>query len=388
MHVPGGLGPDEYVRASVKAGRRVGARGEGREFERPAEAAAFAAAFDHQSFPERPPRISAGSSEIVILDGDGRIVVVNQAWRETVVAYGFVLRNAGIGAPYADVACRFLPDLDRADLELSLRRLMSGSVDDLRHTYAIRTARGLRWRHVQVTPLSVGTAGRFVAIHDDLTELALTQEALQVTSEQLLTARDEERQRIAIELHDSTSQHLAAISLGLAKLRRASPKGGPATAAIDEIAKSLNEAVKETRVLSYLMKPRGLAQGGLVATVRQYLAGFAQRTGLEVDLEADVAVDRAAPALQHAALRIIQEALLNANRHAQARRVSVELAVANARLTVSVADDGRGMPSELGEPSFGVGIPGMHARAQQFSGRLAISSDESGTRVVATLPLV
>jgi signal transduction histidine kinase len=77
---------------------------------------------------------------------------------------------------------------------------------------------------VQITPLSVGTAGRFVAIHEDLTELALTQEALQATSEQLLTARDEERERIAIELHDSTCQHLAVINLGLERLRRVLPK--------------------------------------------------------------------------------------------------------------------------------------------------------------------
>src|SRR6185436_3245991 len=123
-------------------------------------------------------------------------------------------------------------------------------------TYAIQTARGPRWRHVQITPLAVGIAGRFVAIHDDLTDLALAQDAL--TSEQLLTARDEERQLIAIEQHDSTGQHLAAMNLGLAALRRALPPGGPGSAIIDEIAESLNEVVKETRVLSYLMKPRGL----------------------------------------------------------------------------------------------------------------------------------
>jgi signal transduction histidine kinase len=359
------------------------------KFYNPAELAGRppeAASFEERSSPERPPRVGAGSSEIVILDGDGLIVVVNQAWRAAIAAYGFVLRNAGIGAPYVDVACRFLPDLDRAALELSLQRLLSGGAEEVRHTYAIPTARGPRWRHVQITPLSVGTAGRFVAIHDDLTELALTQEALKVTSEQLLTVRDEERQRIALELHDSTLQHLAMISFGLAKLRRAAPRQ-LATAIIDDIAKSLNEAVKETRVLSYLLKPRGLAGNGLAATVRQFLEGFAQRTGLQVTLEADAAVDRTPPPLQHAALRIIQEALLNANRHAQARRVSVELAVDDTQLTVSISDDGRGMTSDRREPCLGVGIPGMHARAQQLSGELEIASDACGTRVVAWLPL-
>ncbi|MGH6909717.1 MAG: PAS domain-containing sensor histidine kinase, partial [Phenylobacterium sp.] len=332
------------------------------------------------------PRTAGGSSEIVILDADGVIVVVNQAWRATVAAYGFVLRNAGIGTSYVDVACRFLPDLDRAALEHSLQRLLSGLVEEVRHTYAIPTAGGPSWRHVQITPLSMGTAGRFVAIHDDLTELALAQEALKVTSEQLLNARDEERQRIALELHDSTLQHLAAINFGLARLRRASP-GKLATTILDTIATSLNEAVKETRVLSYLMKPRGLAGDGLAATVRQFLEGFAQRTGLQVTLEADVAVDGAPLPLQHAALRIVQEALMNANRHAQAERVSVELAVDKGLLTVSVADDGRGMTTADGDPCLGVGIPGMHARAEQLSGQLEILSDARGTRVEAWLPL-
>jgi signal transduction histidine kinase len=382
MHVlQGGLGPDKGVRAGGKVDD-LKPYNPARRAERRSKAAPF----QERSSPERAPRIGGGSSEIVILDGDGMIVVVNQAWRATIAAHGFVLRNAGIGAPYVDVACRFLPDLDRAALELSLRTLLSGAAEEVRHTYAIPTARGPRWRHVQITPLSVGTAGRWVAIHDDLTELALTQEALKVTSEQLLNARDEERQRIALELHDSTLQHLATISFGLAKLRRASSRQ-LATTIIDDIAKSLNEAVKETRVLSYLMKPRGLARDGLASTVRQFLEGFARRTGLQVTLEADAAVDRAPAPLQHAALRIIQEALMNANRHAQARRVSVELAVDDAQLTMSIADDGRGMTSGRREPCLGVGIPGMHARAQQLSGELEIASDACGTRVSAWLPL-
>jgi signal transduction histidine kinase len=134
------------------------------------------------------------------------------------------------------------------------------------------------------------------------------------------------------------------------------------------------------------MKPRGVAPNGLAATVRQFLEGFAQRTGLLVKLEVEAAVDRTSPALQHAALRIIQEALLNAKRHAQARHISVELSVDDKQLTVSIADDGRGMTSDRGDP-FWRGNPGMHARARQLSGGLEIASDARGTRVIAWLPL-
>ena len=225
-----------------------------------------------------------------------------------------------------------------------------------------------------------------IVLDSDQTELAMTQEAMRATSEKLLHARDEERERIAIELHDSTSQHLTAIGLGLTRLRMSSPHGGPGNAIIDDISRSLKEALKEIRVLSYLLEPRSLGQDGLSAAALQFLQGFARRTGLEVALEAGGTVDDVPLPLQHAALRIIQEALINASRHAQARRVSVEIGVEGSVLTVSVTDDGCGMRLDQGEPCLGVGIPGMRARAQQFSGRLAISSDESGTRIVAMLP--
>ena len=210
--------------------------------------------------------------------------------------------------------------------------------------------------------------------------------ALRAISAQVQAARDEERQRIAIELHDSTSQHLAAISLGLARLRRTS-RGRENLEVIDEIAYSLNEAVRETRALSYLMKPRGVGKSGLSASVLEFLEGFARRTGLEIALEAGGGVDGAPAHLQHAALRIVQEALLNTNRHAQATRVAVEMVIDDGLLKVSITDNGHGILSDHGGPRLGVGIPGMQARAEQFSGELAISSDETGTRVVALLPL-
>ncbi|HEY9217214.1 MAG TPA: sensor histidine kinase [Phenylobacterium sp.] len=213
------------------------------------------------------------------------------------------------------------------------------------------------------------------------------QAALPATSGELLAARDDERQRIAIELHDSTSQHLAAMSLALARLRHASRHDEAENAIIDEISALLNEVSKETRVLSYLMKPRSLGQNGLSASVLEFLEGFGRRTGLRVTLEAHESLNDLPAPLQYAAMRIVQEALLNANRHARARCVAVELAVKDGSLTVAVADDGCGMRSDRSAPSFGVGIPGMQARAQQFSGDVTISSDASGTRVEAKLPL-
>jgi signal transduction histidine kinase len=319
-----------------------------------------------------------------MLDADGRIVGVNEAWRRA-ADHADLGQDGDVGAFYVDAAARLFPDLDRSALEQDVKRLLSGAVDDVRLACAGQTVSGPGWRDVQIAPLALGEAGRFLAIHADQTQLATTQEALKATSEQLVSAKDDERRRIAMELHDSTCQHLVAIGFGVGRLRRARPEASEAI--LDEISQSLDEALKEIRVLSYLMKPRGLEEHGLSTTVLKYLEGFARRTGLKVSLTADGAVDSVARPLQHAALRIVQEALLNANRHARARRVAVELSVDEDLLTVSIADDGRGMGSGPAAPCLGVGIPGMRARAQQFLGELAISSDETGTRIVALLPL-
>ena len=174
--------------------------------------------------------------------------------------------------------------------------------------------------------------------------------------------------------------------MGLARLRRLSPH--PLNAElIHEMEISVKEAIKETRVLSYLMNPNGLARNGLIATAREFLEGFTRRSGLAVTLTAGGGVDAAPAPVQHAALRIIQEAVSNAYRHARARCASVELSCDDRLLVVTIADDGCGMTPAGGEPSLGVGIPGMHARAKQLSGQLEISSTARGTRVSAWLPL-
>jgi signal transduction histidine kinase len=332
--------------------------------------------------PVRAPGVGA-PAEIVLLDAEGVIVAVNQAWRATLKARGVAAANGGVGQAYVALARRFLPDLDEEGLTRSLAALTGGHAKLAQHAYAVETAKGPRWRQLQITPIEVGAEVCYVAIHEDLSELVRTQEALRRAAAELLTAQEDERQRIALELHDSTAQHLAALGLGVARLRRLT-KGRQGQAVLDEMAESLREAVKETRVLSYLMKPTGLVREGLVVTARQFVAGFTARTGLDARFQAMGPVDAAPAIVQHAAFRILQEALSNVYRHAGARRVEVILAGDGRELSVRVADDGRGMDRHGRD--IGVGIAGMRARAEQFAGRLEIASDEQGTRVEARLP--
>jgi signal transduction histidine kinase len=221
-------------------------------------------------------------------------------------------------------------------------------------------------------------------------ELARARRELGRISEQLLHVQEDERQRIAIELHDSTCQHLAVLSLGLARLKGLT-RGARRKEILEEMSLSLAEASKETRILSYLMKPNGLSREGLVATAGRFAEGFSRRTGLAVCFRVDGPVDAAAADVQHAAFRIVQEALANVHRHAEATSVDVELCLRDATLTVLVADNGLGFRHGHGgtsdDVSLGVGIWGMRVRVEQLGGQLEIGNREIGARVLATLPI-
>ncbi len=205
--------------------------------------------------------------------------------------------------------------------------------------------------------------------------------------EQLVALQEEERRRIAAELHDSTAQHLVAIDLFLMRLRSIAT-GGDAEAIFNQIHSSLKEAQKELRIFTYLLYPPDLQREGLRATLQRFLDGFSTRTGIVVRHEIADGIDESPYALQRSILRILQEALANVHRHAKAAHVTIRLTLKQDRLDLRVADDGRGIaksPSS-GAPRHGVGIPGMQARVRHFGGTLKIHTGKRGTLVVASIP--
>ena len=255
-----------------------------------------------------------------------------------------------------------------------------------------------------VGPQDIGTLIAFVAVGVAL--IALTEllnaaverlaaradraeSALHETSDQLLHAQEAERQRIAIELHDSMSQHLAGLMLGLGQLRRRARQDPAVQVLIDEMASLTQQAVRETRVLSYLMNGSARDSEGLEASSRRLAEGFGRRTGLKITFEARGHLELVDAAMRHAIFRVIQEALTNVYRHAGATEVEVSLVTGEGQLAAQISDNGRGIPVASGgaEAPLGVGIPGMRARVEQLGGALRIASDATGTVVAATLPI-
>ena len=224
----------------------------------------------------------------------------------------------------------------------------------------------------------------------DITERKdLEQELTQLTA-QLFRLQDEERRRIARELHDETAQNLFGISMNLAKLNqfRQEPE---ARRLIDECESLGNESLQEIRTLSYLLHPPLLDEAGLVSALQWYVQGFSKRSGIYVDLMAQP-IDRLPPDVELAFFRVVQESLTNVRRHSGSETASIRLECNAGDIVLEIQDKGHGMPSpkipqhadDLIE--MGVGIPGMQQRLRQLGGRLEIASNSEGTKIKAVVP--
>lgn len=211
----------------------------------------------------------------------------------------------------------------------------------------------------------------------------------------LASIQEDIQQRIASDLHDSTCQHLIAASLGLMRIRRNMSDPVSAERLCDEIDASIDEALREIRAFSYLLHPQNLTVDRLKAAIERYADGFAARTSLRVTTTIVPEVDRLPYEKQRALLRIVQEALTNIFRHAQATEVSIVIDATDSHFRLTVSDDGRGLRADYAKQgvkamSIGVGIPAMRARLEQIGGSLDIRSDpatrRSGTVLRAVFP--
>ena len=229
---------------------------------------------------------------------------------------------------------------------------------------------------------------RASGIFRDVTNYKIAQLEAKHLSQRVLSIQDDERQRIAQDLHDSTSQHLAAIGLNLIALKGA--KGS--CSVLEDIENSLEEASKELRTFTYLLHPPALADDGLIGTLTRYVEGFRRRTGLLVSLRSQGSIEELSRAAQESILRVVQEALANVHRHAEASCARVNLRRIGNWLHVVISDDGIGVNAagnaEQGARlPTGVGIAGMTARMRQLGGSLNVRSKPTGTIVHALVPM-
>jgi signal transduction histidine kinase len=320
---------------------------------------------------------------------------------------GYMDSFATQGAAAADLALEILAGKDVSTLPARTRSPHSYQVDarQLRHWQlaesnlppdtVIRFKEPTLWEsHRNIVLASIAAialqSAAVIGLLIQMWRRRMAEVALRQSEQRLLTIQEEEDQRIADELHDSTVQHLTAMDLNLMNLKSAASSGGNINPIIEDIGESLQEATKELRAFSYLLHPTQLETDGLAASLKRYIEGFVRRTQLRARLKTTGPIDELPLPLQHALLRIVQEALANVHRHACASRALVSLSCARRRVHLVISDDGKGIPVDQGRRDaksarLGVGIPGMKARMRHFGGKLDVRSRPSGTIVHAVV---
>ncbi len=229
----------------------------------------------------------------------------------------------------------------------------------------------------------------FVDLHRKAKEMDNLNAQLQQVSSRLMRVQDEERRRIARELHDGLGQELGAIKLMLAQMveeKSASSKDSLALEGSDLV----DRAIQQVRTISYLLHPPLLDEVGLASALRCYLDGVTKRSKIEISLDIQPPqFPRLSRNVETTIFRIVQEALTNVFRHSKASRSWVILSEEERGVLVMVRDDGKGLPKdilELRPDRVGVGLEGMRQRSKELGGQFRISNAHPGTLLEVLIP--
>jgi PAS domain S-box-containing protein len=222
-----------------------------------------------------------------------------------------------------------------------------------------------------------------------ITDLRLHKQQIEFAS-RLQHIQDEERKRIARELHDSVGQLLAAIGMNINIVLAQSHKlDSKAARAVSDNARLVEQVSSEIRTISHLLHPPLLDLAGLASALHWYVDGFSERSQIKVDLEIPADLGRLPSDMEIAIFRIVQECLTNIHRHSGSSTAAIRVYQEKERVIVQVEDRGKGIPAEkqreLEAGRGGVGFGGMQERVRQLGGTLEIRSQGSGTLVSVTL---
>jgi PAS domain S-box-containing protein len=234
---------------------------------------------------------------------------------------------------------------------------------------------------------------RVVCVLRDITARKRAEQELGRLSGELLRLQDEERRKIARDLHDTTGQDLVALAATLSQLHDAIPSTNRKCRKLIAQCQAVSaRSLREVRTLSYLLHPPMLDEAGLEDAMKHFADGYEARTGIQVEFEIPPDFGRLPQGIELALFRVVQESLVNIQRHSGSFTAKIELNRDEEEVCLRVSDTGRGMSASHRKQSgtlpliLGVGIPSMEERIRQVGGRLKIESTESGTTVRVIVP--
>ncbi|HET9401493.1 MAG TPA: response regulator [Candidatus Acidoferrales bacterium] len=306
------------------------------------------------------------------------------------------------GVPLERCIGSSLREFVTAENQETLRKLVSGGREkNVRGELKLSMGQANRTVRLSLNPIKRAEKPLICAVATEMTELLQANESLRATelslrnlSGRLLQLQDEERRRIARDLHDITGQKIAAAAMSLNWLEKHSSQSG---AEVRGKVRECNDLVRsigdEVRTLSYLLHPPLLDECGLSSALMWYAEGFEKRSGVEVKLDVPPNFPRLCMDAETALFRVVQESLTNVHRYSGGSDAQIRIRAEGKEVLLEVVDHGKGIPANNTQEgrgavrSLGVGIPGMRERIRQLGGSLEVESDATGTRVTAILPV-
>jgi signal transduction histidine kinase len=224
-------------------------------------------------------------------------------------------------------------------------------------------------------------------------ELAVRRSAenqLRQLSGRLMRVQDDERKRIARELHDGLGQNMAAAKMTAGIML----DGNPEDPHLQELAALLDDSLSQTRTISYLLHPPLLDEVGLVSATKWLIEGYTRRTGVDVSFQIQTELERLPRNSELALFRIIQETLTNIHRHSKSAKAEISIRTMAQNVVLIVRDYGQGIPAETlanfetNGIHLGVGLSGMRERVRELGGKLKIKSNAAGTEIIVEMPMI
>jgi signal transduction histidine kinase len=352
----------------------------------------------NRSASRRDLRLTVFGEMVALLWADGKIdaaIRLEQLWNELAERHDFSLTCA--------YPTRFFDRPEHADPFLQVCAAHSTLIPD--ESYTGLRSEDERVRVIAALQQKARALDREVADHKRLqqhladrvkqrtTELEQAQDQLRGLSRRLLQMQDEERRRIAFELHDSTGQLLAALAINVGLLERHKDSfASQYSNLISENSSLVQRLLTEVRALSYTLHPPTLEVMGVASALQWYVEQFAERCRIKVQLDIQKDLGRLPRKVEIAIFRIVQESLANVHRHAGCDTATVRVSRSSTEVFAEVSDCGTGITSEkqLSLSSGvgpGVGISGMRERTRELDGNFAIHSEGRGTTVRVSFPL-
>jgi signal transduction histidine kinase len=230
----------------------------------------------------------------------------------------------------------------------------------------------------------------FAELHRKSQQLQLLNQELRNLSTRLITMQDDERRRLARDLHDGLGQELGAAKMMIDGMLLPNQTSELRAEAASQASMLIDTALQKIRSMSHLLHPPLLDEVGLTLALRWYVDGLTQRSSIETSIDIRPDFPRLTPELETAVFRIVQEALTNVFRHSQAQKAHVSVVTEQSQLAITVRDDGKGISDRIEKfhvDSIGIGIGGMRQRVKECGGDLRLRNAAPGTLVEVVIPL-